>query len=94
MTKSSAVELDKKGRNFLKILPTRLSEAYAYFFSEHECNPVTVRACINLTLLQRKTMFCTHTCTVTITLFSVHGPSSLLDLESRSPCGTCEPCQH
>ena len=24
----------------------------------------------------------------------VHGPSSLLDPESHSPYGTCEPCQH
>ena len=28
--------------------------AYAYFFSEQECDLVTVHVCVHLTLLQRK----------------------------------------
>ena len=33
---------------------TRCTRAYAYFFSEQECDLVTMLVCINLTLLLRK----------------------------------------
>ena len=40
-------------------------EAYAYFFSEQERDPVTVLEYINLTLLQRKS------CSVQMTVFEI-----------------------
>ena len=41
-------------KNYVNINQKYVREAYAYFFSEQECDLVTVLECINITLLQRK----------------------------------------